>query len=68
MQAKEDSFPHSNQEKNLSFDLKMLYRAYDLILSWPLPETAVSDEQEASKPNTPKSPEITQQKKDCQLI
>lgn len=32
----------TNQESDLN--QRLLYRAYDLILSWPLPETAVSDQ------------------------
>ena len=39
------------------FNKRLLYRAYDLILSWPLPETAVSDGAgEAETPQGHQSP------------
>lgn len=45
---------------NSSLNQKILYRAYDLILSWPLLETAVSNESKAIEP-PPNQPQNTTQ-------
>lgn len=42
------------------FNQRLLYRAYDLILSWPVVETAVSEAGEGETPQG-KPPEANQQ-------
>lgn len=47
------------QENDLN--KRLLNRAYDLILSWPLPETTVSNESKAIEPAPNQTQNITQQ-------